>query len=215
VYEYQTQHERYVMDSQQRNRIPAMRADIHIDSDLLRQCRQGDSQAFRALVEQLKRPAYYHALALTGHADDAMDVSQEAFARAWQKMSSFDLSQPFYPWYYTILRRIALNHLRSRARRREDGDSALQDVAAGLAATASAEPGHNSQVMQHRRLIDQVLQKLTIEDREILCLKDMHDHSYRELADIIGIPVGTVMSRLYAARQRFRQMMKDSGYEHE
>lgn len=195
--------------------MPAMRAEIHIDTDLLQRCRQGDSQAFRALVEQLKRPAYYHALALTGNADDAMDVSQEAFARAWQNMSGFNLSQPFYPWYYTILRRIALNHLRSQSRRREDGDTVLQDATAGMEAAATAEPGHNNQAAQHRLLVTRVLQNLSAEDREILCLKDMHDHTYRELADIIGIPVGTVMSRLYAARQRFRQLMKESGYEHE
>ncbi|MEX0741099.1 MAG: RNA polymerase sigma factor [Pseudohongiella sp.] len=188
-----------------------MRADIHIDSDLLQQCRKGSSKAFRELVEQLKRPAYYHALSLTGHSDDAMDVSQEAFARAWQNMSSYNPSQPFYPWYYTILRRVALNHLRSRSRRREDIDNGQIDTML----TEAGGPGEDCQSVQYSNLVQQALMHLSIEDREILCLKDMHDHSYRELADIVGVPIGTVMSRLYAARQRFRQLMKESGYEHE
>lgn len=188
----------------------AMRADIHIDTQLLQQCHAGNGKAFKALVEQLKRPAYYHALSLTGHAEDAMDVSQEAFARAWQSMSTYDPTKPFYPWYYTILRRIALNHLRSRSRRREDGDVTQLDAVAG-----QAELAEDLHAQQYRKMVQQVLQQLSLEDREILCLKDIHDHTYRELADIVGIPVGTVMSRLYAARQRFRQLMKESGYEHE
>ena len=188
-----------------------MRPDIHIDSDLLEQCRKGSGQAFRKLVEQLKRPAYYHALSLTGHVDDAMDVSQEAFARAWQNMSSYNPSQPFYPWYYTILRRIALNHLRSRSRRREDDDVGQIDVVL----SEFDGPVEHCESAQSSKLVQQMLMRMSVEDREILCLKDMHDHSYRELADIVGIPIGTVMSRLYAARQRFRQLMKVGGYEHE
>ncbi|OFE13084.1 hypothetical protein PHACT_07985 [Pseudohongiella acticola] len=190
--------------------MPAMKVDIHVDSDLLQQCRNGNGKAFRELVELLKRPAYFHALSLTGHSDDALDVSQEAFARAWQNISRFDPSQPFYPWYYTILRRIALNHLRSHSRRREDGD--VGQIDAKPAETDG--PGQNCQSAQYSVLVHRVLQAMSVEDREILCLKDMHDHSYRELADIVGIPIGTVMSRLYAARQRFRQLMKENGYEH-
>ena len=187
-----------------------MKADIHVDAELLRRCQSGSAAAFKELVEQLKRPAYFHALSLTGNADDAMDISQEAFARVWQNLTSYDPALPFYGWYYTILKRLALNHIRNRSRRREESGSELIETQT----TELGAPDSAHQVQQHGVLVRQVLEQMSLEDREILCLKDMQEHSYREIADILGIPIGTVMSRLYAARQRFRQKMKDGGYEH-
>jgi RNA polymerase sigma-70 factor, ECF subfamily len=93
-----------------------MSAELEMPQEVLLRCCQRDREAFRQLVEQLKRPAYYHALALLGHAEDAMDVSQEAFVKAWQSIGSFRCDDLFYPWYYTILKRLALNQLRTRKR---------------------------------------------------------------------------------------------------
>jgi RNA polymerase sigma-70 factor, ECF subfamily len=177
------------------------------DHNILARCCAGDRAAFQVLVTQLMRPAYYHALSLVGNHDDAMDVSQEAFARAWHSIRRYDPARSFYAWYYVILKRQALNLIRSRHRRREvplsDGeehsDQSTPDSDHGSATSA--------------RLVSSVLLDMSLEDREIICMKDMHDLAYKEIAMLLGIPIGTVMSRLYAARGRFRQKMQETGYE--
>lgn len=182
------------------------------DTALLQRCRSGDGQAFRQLVEQLKKPAYFHALALTGNHADALDVSQDAFARAWSNIGRLDPTKPFYPWYYTILKRLALNCLRARQRRREDGiDDDWQYAEHGL--DPSGDPAEARRAEEARALVRAVMRRLTPEDREIIALKDMHDYRYQEIAFMLSIPVGTVMSRLYTARRRFRALMEDAGYE--
>lgn len=178
------------------------------DRALLLRCQGGDQRAFQALVQQLMRPAYSHALALVGNHDDALDVSQEAFAKAWRSLRLYDPDRPFYAWYYVILKRQALNLIRSRKRKQEVALD--EDFEAGEQAAPEAK--HRS--AQNSLHVNRVLQRLTLEDREIICMKDMHDLAYKDIAALLGIPIGTVMSRLYAARMRFRQKMQESGYEH-
>lgn len=198
-----------------------MSVELEIPPDILLRCCQRDREAFRQLVEQLKRPAYYHALALLGQADDAMDISQEAFVRAWQAIGSFRPGDPFYPWYYTILKRSALNLLRSRKRHPQTSldqlldDSASQEEPAWALhpqeSEGSPEQAHIRQ--QHALLVNCAMRRLSVDDREIICLKDIHDYAYKDIALMLTIPVGTVMSRLYTARKRLREQLLEAGYE--
>ncbi len=186
-----------------------MGGEIHIDSSVLELCRKGDSRAFRVLVEQLKEPAYYQALALLGNHDDALDISQEAFVKTWQSMRSFDSSRPFYPWYYTILKRLALNALRTRGRRYEVPADGLE----------WEEPLNHADMEEARQadrtaaVINRVMAKLTVDDREIISLKDVQGYAYKDIAIILAIPTGTVMSRLYTARARFRKLLQETAYD--
>lgn len=203
-----------------------MSAELEIPPDVLLRCCRRDREAFRLLVEQLKRPAYYHALALLGHSEDAMDISQEAFARAWQSINKFRPGDPFYPWYYTILKRAALNLLRSRKRHAE---SSLDQLAGEWMADDDTEPawtpdsaGESAGSPEQARireqtcqLVNKALWSLTVNDREIICLKDMHDYAYKDIALMLSIPAGTVMSRLYTARTRLREKLLEFGYEQE
>jgi RNA polymerase sigma-70 factor, ECF subfamily len=188
-----------------------MSREIHIDHELMIRCRSGDTESFRILVLQLMKPAYFHALALTGNHDDAVDVSQEAFIKAWKAMSTFDLSRSFYPWYYTILKRLSLNVLRSRSRRRED---AMSDLPGWLEPRAGDTPESRMEEKEITQQVKRVLLSMDVDDREILVLRDLEGYSYREIAHVLGIPTGTVMSRLYTARNRFRIRMKEAGYEY-
>ena len=197
---------------------------LDIEQPILQRCVAGDHDAFRILVEQLKRPAYYHALSLLGHREDAMDISQEAFVRAWQAISGFEPGLPFYPWYYTIMNRLALNLLRTKKRHPETafanehedmqaGSDAEQGVDADTGfVVSSAEEGIIREHTQHQ--VRRALTQLSIDDREILSLKDMHDYAYKDIAFMLSIPLGTVMSRLYTARSRLRKHLQELGYEH-
>ena len=188
-----------------------MARNIHIESDILDRCRSGDRQAFGILVQQLMKPAYFHALALTGNHDDAVDVSQEAFVKAWKSLPAFDTSRAFYPWYYTILKRLSLNALRSRSRRRETAISSLP----GWVEPRSGEtPESRFEDRELSEQVNRILTALQADDREILVLRDIEGYTYKEIAHILSIPEGTVMSRLYTARNRFRLRMKESGYEY-
>ncbi|TFH75672.1 sigma-70 family RNA polymerase sigma factor [Gammaproteobacteria bacterium LSUCC0112] len=201
-----------------------MESNLVIELDILQRCIKRDRDAFRSVVEQLKRPAYYHALALSGNSQDAMDLSQEAFARAWQSISTFEPSHPFYPWYYTILKRLALNLL--RAKKRHPQTSLSQSLQVSLTdteaeqnngierASADGSPKHQHITAQTQQQVRLALARLSLEDSEILCLKDMHDYAYKDIALMLSIPMGTVMSRLYAARNRLRIQLQELGYEH-
>lgn len=200
-----------------------MSAELDIPQEVLLRCCQRDREAFRQLVEQLKRPAYYHALALLGHSEDAMDISQEAFVKAWQSISRFRPDEPFYPWYYTILKRLALNQMRARKRHphssldeysdkqlaAEEQDSEFAGQPAGVAIS----PEQIRIREQTCSLVNKAMQALSIDDREIICLKDMHDFAYKDIALMLSIPAGTVMSRLYTARSRLREKLAEVGYE--
>lgn len=186
-----------------------MSAEIEINPALVQRCRRGDSKAFGELVELLKRPAYFHALSLTGNPDDALDVSQDAFVQAWRNIRRVDPGRPFYAWYYTILRRLALNCIRQRERRREDlGCEWLLDHE-----VSDVDPATGDQRSREAARVRQVLMQLPLVEREIVCLKDVHECSYRDIAAILGIPMGTVMSRLYVARRHFRQLIEEDGHE--
>ena len=88
------------------------------DSELITRAKAGDTAAFGALVTRYMRQAYFSAIGLVGSREDALDLSQEAFARAFHARKTIDPDRPFYAWYYTILRRLCFNWLRDRRARR-------------------------------------------------------------------------------------------------
>lgn len=170
---------------------------------LILRCQQGERQAFEPLVKHYMRMAAAFALAWTGNREDALDLSQEAFVRAYRAIQRFDLSRPFYPWFHTILRNLCLNYL-SRAARlheiplREDFEHAGRD------------PGPLAVVERNelRRTVWEGIRKLGAKDREILILREFQGLTYAEIAEVLDIPRGTVMSRLHTARQRLRARLE-------
>jgi RNA polymerase sigma-70 factor, ECF subfamily len=171
------------------------------EGDLMRRARDGDAEAFGALVTLHMRPAYFAALGLVGTREDALDLSQEAFARAFRARRRLDPDRPFYPWYYTILRRLCFNFLRDRrlhARRLAEATNWFESRAADLV----EDPAALAERREDERRVAAAIATLPDRDREVLMLKEFEHLTYREIAALVGIPIGTVMSRLYAARQR-------------
>jgi RNA polymerase sigma-70 factor, ECF subfamily len=178
----------------------------HVERDdegaLVRRAQAGDAEAFGVLVERHMRRAYAAALALVNTREDALDLSQEAFARAFRARGAIDPERPFYAWFYQILRRLCFNFLRdrrTRSRRLEAGAEWLAAEAAGRAAPA---PDRAFEQSEAQRRVAAAIERLPAREREVLALKDFEGLTYREIAGLVGIPTGTVMSRLYAARQR-------------
>jgi len=169
------------------------------DDDLIRQCKAGDTEAFGRLVRRYAGRATQVALGLVGDHADAMDVSQEAFVRAWRHIQKFRGESNFFTWYTSILRNVALTWLR---RRLAHADVDLMDASAvpdgGIDPAVLAERSE-----QAERLWEAVL-RLPTRHREMIVLSHFEQLSYREIAQVLEIPVGTVMSRLHAARKALR-----------
>ena len=166
--------------------------------------RTGDREAFGALVERHMRRAYSAALGLVGSHDDALDLSQEAFARAFRHRKSLDPDRPFYVWLYRILQRLCFNYLRDRKirqRRLQENVGWLTEEAAARAGKGGADPARQAELADLRERLEVAIDALPDRQREVLVLKEFEGLRYREIAELLGIPIGTVMSRLYAARR--------------
>jgi RNA polymerase sigma-70 factor, ECF subfamily len=171
------------------------------DDVLVRRAQAGDADAFGRLVERYMRRAYYSALSLVGSREDALDLSQEAFARAYRARRTIDPDRPFYAWLYQILRRLCFNFLRDRRTRARHLDAAGSWLAEEAADRAAPGPEESYVRAEARRRVAAAIEQLPSREREVLALREFEGLSYREIAELVGIPIGTVMSRLYAARQ--------------
>jgi RNA polymerase sigma-70 factor, ECF subfamily len=163
------------------------------DTDRIKSYTAGEPSAFGALVERYQREAVGHALAILRCREDALDAVQEAFLAAFQAIGRFTPGQPFYPWFYTILRNRCYKMLERRDRTRPIGIDS--EILAPPTDPADADQSH---------LLEQALADLSAEDRELITLKHLDGLRYEDLAKRLGIPPGTVMSRLYHARRRLR-----------
>lgn len=163
------------------------------ESDLIRCAAAGQREAYGQIFKLYRDNAYGLAYQYTQNKEDALDVVQDAFIKAYQNLSRFDLKRAFRPWLMTIVRNQCLDFLRRRKRRRvEDLPLHLPDARA-LSRT-------ERRVLRHE--IRDAMSRLSEAQREIVFLKDYQGHSYAEIAEILDIPLGTVMSRLHHARKR-------------
>ena len=180
------------------------------DHVLVLKAQAGDREAFGELVTRYMRRAYYAALGLTGSHDDALDLSQEAFVRAYRARASLDPDRPFYPWLYQIVRRLCFNlqrDRRTRRRRMEEATPWLQDQAGARA--AASDPARSAERSEFRCRLEVAIDALPEREREVLVLKEFEGLRYREIAELLGIPIGTVMSRLYTARRNLAEILGD------
>jgi RNA polymerase sigma-70 factor (ECF subfamily) len=175
------------------------------DSSLVMEIRQGDKRALGKLVEKHKRLAYQVALGLVGNKDDAYDISQEAFLRVYRSADTYDEKQPFLPWFYTIISNLARTWLKRRTRT-DNKTVDIDDVS--YLVVADDNPEQELIRKQTVSRLRQSLMKLAYEDREIIMLQHFRGMSYDEIAEILGIPRGTVMSRLYYARKKLASQMR-------
>lgn len=177
--------------------------------DLIRRSQQGDRQAFEMLVTAYMQRAYFVALGFLRNHDDALDVSQEAFVRVLRNIHRFKPEADFFPWLYQIIKNLCFNVLRKRSGRRQQSLDAMMDEQH----VQFADPKPNARDIcarnEMQRLLWEAIERLRPQSREIILMKHFHHMSYRQIADALGIPIGTVMSRLFYSRSALRDLMKD------
>ena len=175
------------------------------DAQLMVSVQQGNPMAFKTLVERYKKKAYYTALRLVGNPDDAYDISQEAFVRVYNARRRYDRAQPFYAWFYTILSNLSRNHLRKRTIRLNYAVRTMRLRRRDPELYNS--PEYILEADETKKAVWAAIGKLSFEHREIIILRHFEDLSYEEIAQLLGIAVGSVMSRLYYARKKLKDLL--------
>ena len=196
------------------NRPAAARATAGAgDPKLIVEAQAGGRAALDELAHRMRGPAYVLALQLVGNRDDALDIAQDAMLRLFKHLGRVAPERPVRPWLFAIVRNRARDLWRNRAARPSESLDARPDLAAHLAATAG-DPEQQSARREESRRIWTAIGALSAAHRVILVLRDFHDLAYAEIADVLGIPVGTVMSRLHAARGALRAGLEAEGVRH-
>ncbi len=171
------------------------------DYSLVERCLDGDVEAFEPLVLRYQRPLYNVALRMLGDPEDARDVVQEAFLKAYEKLSSFDHRHRFFSWVYRIVINESLN---ARGRRRPTHPLGFEPVAAG-------GPEDAVRARERDDCVQAALLRLSSEDRQLLVLRHFAELSYAEIAVTLGVAEKTVKSRLHDARQRLGRTLLVTG----
>jgi RNA polymerase sigma-70 factor (ECF subfamily) len=183
---------------------------VTAERDLILKAQAGESDAFGELVQRYMRRAYYAALGFVGSPEDAMDLSQDAFARAYRARHRINPDMPFYTWYYQILRRLCFNFTRDRSlHRRKIRDQKSWIVDDATFRSSERDPQRNIEREEIRRKVREAIDTLPDREREVLVLKEFEGLKYREIAEVVGIPIGTVMSRLYSARKHLAAAIEE------
>jgi RNA polymerase sigma-70 factor (ECF subfamily) len=180
------------------------------DDELIRLIRGGAPDAFEELVRRTRRPAYRLARRITRNHEDADDVVQESFVKAYRAIDRFTLGKAIAPWVLTIVARTALSSIRQSKRR---AASALDEPGAdGSAPLADrvADPASDPAALTRRLEVERAFATLSEEHRVVLALRVEGDLPYASIAEALGVPVGTVMSRLARAREALIDAMSHS-----
>lgn len=180
---------------------PVLRVEQEED-DLLVRCLDGDGGAFGELIDRYQRVLFNVSLRMVGNREDARDITQTVFLKAYQSLGSFDRKHRFFSWVYRITINESLNHL-SKNRRLEPLDESLQ----------SRECGPDEECDRHQLSdsIQAALSKLSPDYRQVIVLRHFAQLSYQEMSGVLEVPEKTVKSRLYTARQLLGDMFSKHG----
>lgn len=182
--------------------------DTETEWTLIVRCRSGSAAAFEPLVRTHEGRALAMATALLGDADDAADAVQDAFVKAYRGLGRLEEGSDFGAWFRTILRNRCVDGLRSAPRRRQ-----VSLAPGAVDSHGWTDPAGSSGIEREElgQAVRAALGQLPAGHRDILILKEVEDMSYAEIALALGIPAGTVASRLYHARAALRRIVEAAG----
>lgn len=165
------------------------------ERELIERVKKGQKEACRILVERYMKRAYFIALGFVHNPQDALDISQDGFVKALRRIRSFDSRRPFLPWFYEILKNLCLDHIRRRKLKNEvplDGVHVL---------------GNEEDDREMKAALWKGINELSLEHKEVILLRYFQQMSYEEIAEVTRKPIGTVMSSLFYARAKLRQIL--------
>ncbi|MBI1797638.1 MAG: sigma-70 family RNA polymerase sigma factor [Candidatus Eisenbacteria bacterium] len=172
------------------------------DAELVRAAQGGDAPAFTEIVRRYQHSVHRVAWALTRNDGDADDVAQETFVRAWRALGRFRVGEPLYPWLARIATNLAFSMFRSRKRRPETPLEPLLE--AGRQWGVEDDPAERVAAGERSQHLQRAFAELKPEHQTILALRVVEEQSYEAIAETLGVPIGTVMSRLSRARAELK-----------
>ncbi len=171
------------------------------DLELARRSQAGDTEAFGELVSRHRDKIYTMVYRMVDNEHDACDLAQEGFVKAWQSIHQFEGRSSFYTWLYSITVNLTISSLRRKWRREEvELNDAIPSLLPG--------PRVNYERTEIREQVDAALAKLSPEHRVVIVLKDLEDLQYHEIAQVLNLSLGTVMSRLFYGRKKLQSMLR-------
>jgi RNA polymerase sigma-70 factor, ECF subfamily len=170
------------------------------DLELIHRCQGGDTEAFGQLVTKYRTKIFTMLCGMVRNENDAWDLAQEAFLKAWRSIHQFEGRSSFYTWLYRITINVTVDSLRKRSRRSEvELDDAIP--------SSLLSPRANYRRTEISEHINTALAQLSPEHRVVIVLKEMEDLQYQEIAEVLNVSVGTVMSRLFYGRKKLQSIL--------
>ena len=189
-------------------------ADVS-ELDLVKRCQEGDSEAFDELVTRYRTRVFGMIYNMVHSEQDAWDLAQDSFVKAWKSIKRFRGQSSFYTWIYRIVMNVTIDWLRKKQIRAGGAEfnDAIQlpeiDPAARTAPKAEPLPHRRMEQAEIREKIDNAIAQLSPEHRAVILMKETDGMQYHEIAEALGCSIGTVMSRLFYARKKLQHLLRE------
>ena len=179
---------------------------------LVRSAQQGDMAAFEELVARHRDKIYARAYSMMKNEEEAIDLSQEAWVKGWQRLKQFQGESSFGTWMTRIVINLCLDQLRKQKRQRTESIEAMDEESGGVERqmpVVTVNPTAGLERKELRQRIDRAMGQLSYEHRTVLVLHEFEEMEYKEIAKTMGCSIGTVMSRLFYARRKMALLLQD------
>ena len=180
------------------------------DVKLVRRAQRGDMVSFEELLLRHRDKIYARAFSMMRNEEEAVDLSQEAWVKGWQRLKQFQGDSSFVTWMTRIVINLCLDQLRKQKRQRAESIELMEEESGGVERqmpTVTANPTAGLERKELRARIDKALGQLSYEHRTVLILHEFEDLEYKEIAKRMECSIGTVMSRLFYARRKMANLM--------
>ncbi|HEU5125562.1 MAG TPA: sigma-70 family RNA polymerase sigma factor [Verrucomicrobiae bacterium] len=182
------------------------------DTALVRQAQKGDAAAFEELVFRHRDRIYARAYSMMRNEESALDLSQEAWVKGWQRLVQFQGESSFTTWMTRIVINLCLDQLRKQKRQRAESIEEMNEESGGVERqmpVVAVNPTERLERGELRQRIDKAMNQLSYEHRTVLVLHEFEEMEYKEIAKTMDCSIGTVMSRLFYARRKLASLLAD------
>jgi len=180
------------------------------DKLLVAESKEGNTEAFEELIARHRDKIYARAFSMMRNEDEALDLSQEAWIKAWQRLKQFQGDSSFATWMTRIVINLCLDQIRRQKRKRAESIEQLDEELGGVERqmpVVTVNPTAGMERSELRKRIDEAMQKLSDAHRTVLILHEFEELEYKQIATVMGCSIGTVMSRLFYARRRLASLL--------
>jgi len=183
--------------------------------DLVKRCQDGDPEAFDELVTRYRTRVFGMIYNMVHSEQDAWDLAQDSFVKAWKSIKRFRGQSSFYTWIYRIVMNVTIDWLRKKQIKAggAEFDDSIQlkevDPASKTMPKGDAIPSEQLEQREIRAEIDKAIGQLSPEHRAVILMKEIDGMQYHEIAETLGCSIGTVMSRLFYARKKLQNLLRD------